>query len=115
MSPPLIVILKNFKTTVIDCGFMIIMIKKYFINNIKITILLKRAYIKNNFETTDINNGFKENCKITIINCDFKDISKTFKTTVINSGFLHLKINFTDILRWVVFLPFFSPNVLFWT
>ena len=30
---------------------------------------------------------FKENCKTTI----FKNISKTFKTTVINDGFSHFK------------------------
>ena len=51
MSPPLIMVLKNFKTIVINCGFMVIMIffygyydKKKFINNIKVTILLKSAY-----------------------------------------------------------------------
>ena len=50
--------------------------KEYFKNNIKITILLKRVWIKNNFETT-------------ITNCGFKDISETFKTIVTNGGFLY--------------------------
>ena len=52
--------------------------KEYFKNNIKITILLKRTWIKNNFE-------------ITITNCGFKDVFKNFKTTVTNGDFLHLK------------------------
>ena len=43
--------------------------------------------IKNNFETTIINYGYKENCKITVYECGFKDISKAFKTTVSNGGF----------------------------
>ena len=85
--------------------------KEYFKNNIKITILLKRAQIKNNFETTITNCNFKKNCKTTITNCDFKDIFKTFKTTITNGGFLHLKkkimwmltciqkISLTNILR----------------
>ena len=53
--------------------------KKYFKNNIKITILLKRGCIKNNFETTVTNCDFKENCKITVTCYDFKDIYETFK------------------------------------
>ena len=86
--PPLTVVLKNFKTTIIDYGFMIIMTKnifygyydkEYFKNNIKITILLKWVWIKNNFE-------------ITVTNCGFKDIFKTFKTIVTNGDFLYLKI-----------------------
>ena len=48
-------------------------------------------WIKNNFETTIINYDFKKNCKTTVCDCGFKDISKTFKITVINDGFLHLK------------------------
>ena len=63
--------------------------KKYFKNNIKIIILLKRTWIKNNFETIVINCGFKENYKTTVCDCSSKDISETFKITVINSGFLH--------------------------
>ena len=86
MSHSLIVVLKNFKTIVIDGDFIVIMKKKnytyydkkYFKNNIKITILLKRACIKNNFETI-------------VTNYDFKDIFETFKITVINNDFLHLK------------------------
>ena len=68
---------------------MVIMIKKYFKNNIKIIIALKRRWIKNNFETTITNCGFKKNCKTTVANCGFKDIFETFKTTVTNDGFLH--------------------------
>ena len=62
---------------------MVIMIKKYFKNNIKIIILLKHEWTKNNFETTVNNYGFKKNCKIIIINCGIKDIYKTFKITMI--------------------------------
>ena len=93
--------------------------KEYFKNNIKITILLKRVWIKNNFETTVTNYGFK-------------DIFKTFKTTITNGDFLYLKIknkknksmwmltciqniSLTNILKWVLFLPFFSTNGLWWT
>ena len=61
--------------------------KEFLKNNIKIIILLKMTWIKNDFETTVINYDFKENCKTTI----FKNISKTFKTTVINDGFSHFK------------------------
>ena len=68
MSHSLIVVLKNFKTIVIDGDFIVIMKKKnytyydkkYFKNNIKITILLKRMWIKNNFEITVTNCGFKD-------------------------------------------------------
>ena len=63
---------------------MVIMIKKYFKNNIKIIILLKHEWTKNNFETTIINCGSKENCKTTVNDCGFKDIYKNFKTTVTN-------------------------------
>ena len=70
---------------------MVIMIKKYFKNNIKIIILLKHEWTKNNFETIVTNCGFKKNCKITVINCDFKDIYETFKITIINYGFTHFK------------------------
>ena len=52
--------------------------KEYFKNNIKIIILLKWVWIKNNFETT-------------VTNCGFKDISETLKITVTDNGFLHLK------------------------
>ena len=68
---------------------MVIMIKKYFKNNIKIIILLKRVWIKNNFETTVTNCGFKENSKATVCDCGFNDISETFKTIVTNGGFLY--------------------------
>ena len=67
------------------------MIKKYFKNKIKIIIPLKHRWIKNNFEITVINRSSKKNCKIIICNCDFNDIFETFKTIVINSGFLYLK------------------------
>ena len=95
------------------------MIKKYFKNNSKIIILLKYEWIKNNFETTVTNCGYKENCKTTVTDCGFKDIYETFKTTVTNGSFTHLKknsykylrgykkISLTNILRWVLFLPFF--------
>ena len=81
-----------FKTTITNCDFMVIMIKK-FKNNIKITIPLKQGWTKNNFENIVTNCGFKENCKTTVIDCDFKDISENFKITVINGGFTHLKKN----------------------
>ena len=81
----------NCKTTVSNCGFMVILIKKYFKNNIKITTPLKQTWIKNNYKTTVTNYGFKGNCKTTVCNCGFKDIFVTFKTTVTNGGFLHLK------------------------
>ena len=55
--------------------------KEYFKNNIKIIILLKRAWIKNNFEITVINYGFKKNCKIIVCDCGFKDIFETFKSS----------------------------------
>ena len=48
--------------------------KEYFKNNIKITILLKWAWIKNNFETAITNFGFNENNKTTVYDCGFKDI-----------------------------------------
>ena len=70
---------------------MVIMVKKYFKNNIKIIILLKHGWTKNNFETTITDCDFKENYKITITNCDFKNIYETFKITVINDGFTYLK------------------------
>ena len=65
--------------------------KKYFKNNIKIIIPLKHGWTKNNFKTTVTNYDSKENCKTTVINCGFKDIYETFKTTVTNDGFIHLK------------------------
>ena len=46
-------------------------------------------WIKNNFEITVTNYGFKENCKTTIYDCGFKDIFKTFKIIVTDDGFLH--------------------------
>ena len=70
---------------------MVIMIKKYFKNNIKIIILLKYGWTKNNFETIVINCGFKKNCKITVTNCGFKNIYETFKITVIIYSFTYLK------------------------
>ena len=79
----------NCKIIVTNCGFMVVLIKKYFKNNIKITIPLKYVQIKNNCKTTVCNCGFKGNCKTTVCNCGFKDISTTFKITVTNSGFLH--------------------------
>ena len=42
-----------------------------------------------------------ENCKTTVIDCDFKDISGTFKTTVTNGDFIHLKKKFMWILIWI--------------
>ena len=68
---------------------MVIMIKKYFKNNIKIAIPLKRKWIKNNFETIVTNCGFKKNCKTIDYDYDFKDISTIFKITFTNSNFLH--------------------------
>ena len=43
--------------SLITVVFMIIMIKKYFKNNIKIIIPLKHGWTKNNFETTVTNCG----------------------------------------------------------
>ena len=95
---------------------MVIMIKKYFKNNAKIIIPLKHGWIKNNFETIVTNCAFKENCKTTVTDCGFKDIYETFKITVTDYGFTHLKknpyrclrgckkISLTNILRWVQFL-----------
>ena len=60
---------------------MVVLIKKYFKNNIKITILLKHVWIKNNCKTTVTNCGFKGNYKTMVCNYGFKDIS--FKTIVI--------------------------------
>ena len=48
-------------------------------------------WIKNNCKIIIINYDFKGNCKTTVCNCGFKDISITFKTTVTNCDFLHLK------------------------
>ena len=135
----------NFRLFITNCGLMVIMIKKNILS-------LKWRWIKNNFETTVTNCGFKENCKTIICNCGFKDISfkttvskcgskrncKTtvcncgfkdifvsFKTTITNGGFLHLKfmwmltwikkITLTNILKWILFLPFFFTNKLFWS
>ena len=50
---------------------------------------LKRGWIKNNFETTVTNCGSNENNKTIVTDCGFKDISKIFKTTLNNGGFLH--------------------------
>ena len=98
---------------------MIIMIKKYFKNNIKIIILLKYGWTKNNFEITITNHGSKENCKIIITYCDFKDIYETFKIIIITGGFIYFKkknsyrclygckkINLTNILRCIIFTYF---------
>ena len=60
---------------------MVVLIKKYFKNDIKIITPLKWGWIKNNYKTTVTNRGFKGNCKITVCNCGFKDTS--FKTIVI--------------------------------
>ena len=73
---------------------MVVLIKKYFKNNIKIITPLKWGQIKNNCKTTVCNCGFKEtsfktvvnnygskrNCKTTVCNCGFKEISVSFKT-----------------------------------
>ena len=64
----------NCKTIVTNCGFMIILIKKYFKNNIKITTSFKQVWNKNNCKTTITKCGFMENCKTTVCNCGFKDI-----------------------------------------
>ena len=114
--------------SLITVVFMIIMIKKYFKNNIKIIIPLKHGWTKNNFETAVTNCGFKENCKTTVTDCGFKDIYETFKTTVINGGFIHLEKKiyvdtYMDAKRlvWQIFWDwyysyhFFSTNGLFWT
>ena len=77
------------------------MIKKYFKNNAKIIIPLKHGWIKNNFETIVTNCAFKENCKTTVTDCGFKDISGTFKTTVTNDGFTHLKKKIMWMLTWI--------------
>ena len=66
---------------------MVIMIKKNILS-------LKWRWIKNNFETTVNNYGFKENCKTIVTNYGFKHIFETFKITVTNDSFLHLKKKF---------------------
>ena len=73
----------DFRLFLNNCGLIVIMIKNI--------LPLKWRWIKNNFETTVTNCGFKENCKTTILNCGFKYIFETFKIIVINSGFLRLK------------------------
>ena len=97
---------------------MVVLIKKYFKNNIKIITPLKWGWIKNNYKITVTNCGFKGNCKTTVCNCgfketsfktavsncgsnrnykttvcnyDFKEISISFKTTITNGDFLYLK------------------------
>ena len=50
---------------------------------------LKWTQIKNNFETTVSNCGFKEIYKTTVCDYGFKNIFVTFKITVVNSDFLH--------------------------
>ena len=106
---------------------MIIMIKKYFKNNIKIIILLKHRWTKNNFETTVSNCGSKENWKTTVTDCGFKDIYETFKITVTDDGFtLKKKIHIDAYVNakrlvWQIlwngyyYYHFFSTNGLFWT
>ena len=39
----------------------------------------------------------KNNFEITVTNCGFKDVFKIFKITVTNSDFLHLKKIYMDI------------------
>ena len=78
----------DFRLFLTNCGLIVIMIKNI--------LPLKWRWIKNNFETTVTNCGFKENCKTTIANCGFKYIFETFKIIVIKSGFLHLKKNHVD-------------------
>ena len=55
--------------------------------------------IKNNCKTTVNNYDFKENCKTTVCNCGFKDIFVSFKITVTNGSFLHLKKKLCGYLR----------------
>ena len=69
------------------------------------------------------NCDFKGNCKITVYKCGFKEISVSFKITVTNNGFLHLKsmwmftwikkTTLTNILKWIH--HFFFTNKLFWS
>ena len=56
-------------------------------------------WIKNNRKTTVNNYDFKGNCKTTVCNCGFKDIFVSFKITVTNGSFLHLKKNLCGYLR----------------
>ena len=118
---------------------MIVLIKKNFKNNIQSITPLKWGRNKNNCKTTVSNCGFKEtsfktavsncgskrNCKTIVCNCGFKEISVSFKTTVTNGGFLHLKsmwmltwikkTTLANIFKWILFLSFFFTNILFWS
>ena len=38
-----------------------------------------------------------ENCKTIVTYCGFEDIYETFKTTVTNDGFIHLKKIYVDV------------------
>ena len=38
-----------------------------------------------------------ENCKTIVTYCGFKDIYETFKTTITNDGFIHLKKIYVDV------------------
>ena len=87
---------------------------------------MKMGWIKNSFETTVTNYDSKENCKTTIYDGGFKDIFETLKlqlsTVVLYTwkkiyvdAYVIQKITLTNILRWVLFLPFFSTNELFGT
>ena len=85
-------------------------------------------WIKNNRKTTVNNYDFKGNCKTTVCNCGFKDIFVSFKITVTNGSFLHLKIkiyvniyvNKEDYFdkyfeMGTIFTFFFFTNKLFWS
>ena len=71
----------NCKTTVTNCGFM---------GSCK-TIVCNCGFKDTSFKTTVSNCGSKRNYKTTVYNCGFKDIFVSFKITVINGDFLHLK------------------------
>ena len=71
--------------SLITVVFMIIMIKKYFKNNIKIIIPLKHGWTKNNFETAVTNCGFK-----IILTVVLRKIVKPQSQTVVLMIFLKL-------------------------
>ena len=73
----------DFRLFLTNYDLMVIMIKNI--------LPLKWRWIKNNFKTTVTNCGFKENCKIIICNCIFKNIFENFKIIVNKRWFFTLK------------------------
>ena len=69
------------KSIVTNCDFK---------GNCKITVY-NCGFKDTSFKTTVSICGSKRDCKTIIYNCGFKKISVSFKTTVTNGDFLHLK------------------------